>query len=57
VVLDAQNIMDKVVIWHMKTAKAKIWILRKHPGLAMLSPEEVREVEDDVNESEDDMEE
>ena len=27
VVLDAQNIMDKVGIWHMKTAKAKIWIL------------------------------
>ena len=43
-VLDAQNITDKVAIWQMNTTGAKIWILKKHPGLAMLNPDEVREM-------------
>lgn len=35
--LDAKNIISLVGIW---VGKNSVWILRKHPGLAILTPEE-----------------
>ena len=35
--LDAKDIISLVGIW---VGKKSVWILRKHPGLAMLTPEE-----------------
>lgn len=46
-VLPVKNITDKVGIWHKMDPKSKIWILRKHPGLAMLSTAETGEEEID----------
>jgi hypothetical protein len=43
--LNASDILSLVGIWNGKNS---IWILRKHPGLAILSPEECgAEVSDD----------
>jgi hypothetical protein len=44
--LNASDIISLVGIW---AGKKSVWILRKHPGLAMLTPEECRaEVSDGV---------
>jgi hypothetical protein len=54
-VLPVKNIVDKIGIWKMPhAANAYIWILQKHPGLAMLSFEETERV--DENEVDEDME-
>ena len=57
VVLDAKHITDKVAIWKMETVGSKIWILRKHPGLAMLGSEELRGIEEDDEDNANDSDE
>ena len=53
-VLPVSNIADKIGIWKMPHgAEAYIWILQKHPGLAMLNAEEIDRVEE--NEVDEDM--
>ena len=46
-VLPVKAITCKVGIWQMPGTQTHIWVLRKHPGLAMLSAEETEEVEDE----------
>lgn len=55
-VLPVRAITCKVGIWQIPDTQTQIhiWVLRKHPGLAMLSAEETEEVEDEA-EDEDDM--
>jgi hypothetical protein len=56
-VLPVKNITDKIGIWKMShAADAYVWILQKHPGLAMLSAEETDQVENEVDEVDEDME-
>jgi hypothetical protein len=46
-VLPVKNITDKIGIWKMPNATdANVWILQKHPGLAMLSDAETEQRED-----------
>jgi len=53
-VLPVKNITDKIGIWEMSNAaNAYVWILQKHPGLAMLSTAETEHIED--NEGNEDM--
>ena len=58
-VLPVKNITDKIGIWKMPdSANAYVWILQKHPGLAMLSAAETDQVEEnevgkDINYEED----
>jgi len=55
-VLPVKNITDKIGIWKMPHAdrdNAYVWILQKHPGLAMLSAAETDQVEE--NEFNEDM--
>ena len=53
-VLPVKNITDKIGVWEMSNAAnalAYVWILQKHPGLAMLSTSETEEMEEnEVNE-------
>ena len=51
-VLPVKHITDKIGIWEMPhAANAPIWMLRKHPGLEMLSAAETEgnEVNEDMN--------
>lgn len=50
-VINTADILDIVGIWVAETSK-KVYILRKHPGLAMLSAEEcgIEEASDDEEE-------
>lgn len=52
-VTDATNIIDIVAIWEAKKNQ-NIYILRKHPGLAILRTEECGQEFDDGNGSDDD---
>ena len=45
-VLPVKNITDKIGIWEMPYANAYVWILQKHPGLAMLSAAETEQGEE-----------
>jgi 2-oxo-4-hydroxy-4-carboxy--5-ureidoimidazoline (OHCU) decarboxylase len=45
-VLEVSNIVDKVATFNMPGTQEKVWIMRKHPGLAMLSVEETEETAD-----------
>jgi hypothetical protein len=45
-VLEVSNIVDKVATFNMPGDQEKVWIMRKHPGLAMLSAEETEETAD-----------
>ena len=45
-VLEVSNIVDKVATFNMLGTQEKVWIMRKHPGLAMLSAEETEETAD-----------
>jgi 2-oxo-4-hydroxy-4-carboxy--5-ureidoimidazoline (OHCU) decarboxylase len=45
-VLEVSNIVDKVATFNMPDTQEKVWIMRKHPGLAMLSVEETEETAD-----------
>jgi hypothetical protein len=51
-VLPVKNITNKIGIWKMPHAvNANVWILQKHPGLAMLSDMETEQVdENEINE-------
>lgn len=51
-VLPVKNITDKIGIWEMpNAANGHVWILQKHPGLAMLSTAETEQVEEnEINE-------
>ena len=52
--LSASEIISLVGIW---AGKKSVWILRKHPGLAMLAPEECAiEVSEDRKDEADIME-
>lgn len=48
-VLEVSTIVDKVATFNMpgnSGTHEKVWIMRKHPGLAMLSAEETEETAD-----------
>jgi hypothetical protein len=47
-VLPVKAITCKVGIWQMPGTQTSIWVLRKHPGLAMLNAEETEEAEDEA---------
>lgn len=55
-VLPVKNITDKIGIWEMPcSANSHVWILQKHPGLAMLSDAETeqRGESEDINDEDD----
>jgi hypothetical protein len=46
-VLPAAQLVDNVGIWQAERAGAKVWALRKHPGLAMLTAAETDTLDSD----------
>jgi hypothetical protein len=45
-VLEVNKIVDKVATFNMPGNQVKVWIMRKHPGLAMLNAEETEATAD-----------
>lgn len=46
--------VDKVATFNMPGTPVKVWIMRKHPGLAMLSAEETEATADKTGDENDD---
>ena len=53
-VLLVKSITNKIGIWQYNTSRP-VWLLRKHPGLAMLSAAETEEVPDDNNDEDENI--
>jgi hypothetical protein len=53
-VLEVCKMVDKVATFNMPGTPVKVWIMRKHPGLAMLSAEETEATADKTGDENDD---
>ena len=53
-VLEVSNILNKVATFSMPETQKNVWIIWKHPGLAMLNAEETGETADKTGDEGDD---